>query len=67
MVPIIKVISVPMAMMTVPITPVSSHRGAGCCADSGTSAAAYDAPNDCTAQSRLRKGIRERYRHSQSQ
>jgi len=56
-----------MTMMTVPITPVSSHRGAGCCADSGTSAAAYDASNDCTAQSRLRKGIRERYRHSQSQ
>jgi len=51
--------------MTVPITPVSSYGGAGCCADSCASAATYDASNDSTAQSRLRKCIRERYHYRQ--
>ena len=55
-----------MTIMTVPITPVSSHSGAGYCADSRASATTYDATNDCTAQSRLRKCILHRYRHSQS-
>ena len=62
--PIIKVMAVPMTMMTVPITPVSSYGGAGCCADGCASAATYDASDDCTAQGRLRKCISHRYRHS---
>ena len=65
MVPIIKIMPVPMTIVTVPITPVSSHGGAGYCADSCASAATYNAANDCTAQSRLRKCIRHRYRYSQ--
>ena len=63
--PIIKVMAVPMTMMTVPITPVSSYGSAGCCANSCASAAAHDASNDCTAQSRLRKCIGERYHYRQ--
>jgi len=54
-----------VTIMTVPITPVSAHGGAGYCADSCASAATYDASNDCTAQSRLRKCIRERYHYRQ--
>jgi hypothetical protein len=49
--------------MTVPIAPVSSYGGASHCANGCASAATYDASNDCTAQSRLRKCIRERYHY----
>ena len=55
-----------MTMMTVPITPVSSHGGAGYCADSCASAATYDASNDCTAQSGLSKRIRVRHHYRQT-
>ena len=65
--PIIKVMAVPMSMMTVPITPVSAHSGAGYCADSCASTATYDASNDCAAQSRLSKCICQRYGDSQCQ
>jgi len=57
----------PMAIMTVPVTPVGSYGCAGYRANSRTSAAAHDASNDRTAQCRLRKCIRYRYRRSQSQ
>jgi hypothetical protein len=63
-VPIIEVISVPVTMMAVPNSaPVGSHGGPRYCADSCTSAATYDAPNDRAPHSRLSKCIRERYHH----
>ena len=67
MVPIIKIMSVPMTTVTVPITPVGCYGCAGYCANSCASAATYGASNDGTAHSRLRKSISQRYRHSQSQ
>ena len=54
-----------MTIMTVPITPVGSYGCTGYCANSCASTATYDASNDCTAQSRLRKCIRERYHYRQ--
>jgi len=55
-------------MMAVPNSaPMGSYGGARYCADSCASAATYDAPNDRTAQSRLRYSILERYRRRQSQ
>ena len=66
-VPIIEVISVPMTMMTVPNgAPMGTYRGTGCCADSCASAATYDASNDRTAKSGLRKRICKRHHHRQS-
>jgi hypothetical protein len=51
-------------MMAVPNSaPVGSHGGPRYCADSCTSAATYDAPNDRAPHSRLSKCIRERYHH----
>jgi hypothetical protein len=56
-VPIIEIISAPMTIMTVPITPVGSYGCACYCTNSCAATATYDASNHCTAQSRLRKHI----------
>jgi len=64
MVPIIKIMSAPMTIMTVPITPVRSYGCTGYCANSCASAATYGTSDNCAAQNRLRERIRQRCRHS---
>ena len=43
-----------MTIMTVPVTPVGTHRCAGDCTNGRTPAAAYGAADNCTAHSTLR-------------
>ena len=59
--------SVPMTIMTVPITPVGPYGCASYCANGCASTATYGASDNCTADGSLRYRIRQRNRHSRPQ